>query len=140
MTTAAQDTAGPVVVRPVRTRRDLSTFIRVAHLVYRDDPVWVPPLHVERRMHLSAKHNPYFDHARWQAWVAYRGRLPVGRISAQIDDLDRSHHGRNRGHFGMIEALDDAEVFSALFEASEKWLSTQGAERILGPFNLSINQ
>lgn len=91
-------------------------------------------------MHLSERHNPYFEHARWKAWVAYRGRRPVGRISAQIDDLDRSYHGPDRGHFGLLEAVDDPEVFSALFRAAERWLGAEGARRVLGPFNLSINQ
>ncbi|GMR12935.1 MAG: protein YghO [Gemmatimonadota bacterium] len=129
-----------VVVRPVLTRRDLSAFINVPHHVYQDDPAWIPPLRLERRLHLSPRHNAYFQHAYWRGWVASRDRQPVGRISAQIDELERQHHGADRGQFGFLDATDDRSVFAALFNAAEEWLLAEGAHRIRGPFNFSINQ
>ena len=63
----------------------LDTFIRVPFRIFESEPAWIPPLLLERRLHLSPKGNPYFQHARWQAWVAWRGSEAVGRISAQID-------------------------------------------------------
>lgn len=129
-----------VLVRPVRTRRDLSAFVKVPHRVYVDDSAWIPPLHLERRLHLSPRHNPYFQHAHWQGWVAYRDGRPVGRISAQIDELVRQYHGADRGQFGFLDAIDDSGVFSALFRTAEEWLAAAGARRIRGPFSFSINQ
>lgn len=129
-----------VVVRPVRTRRDLAAFIKVPHSVYADDSAWIPPLYLERRLHLSPRHNAYFQHAHWQGWVAYQDDQPVGRISAQIDELERQYHGADRGQFGFLDATDDPAVFSALFGAAEEWLAAEGAARIRGPFNFSINQ
>ncbi len=129
-----------VIVRPVRTRRDLSAFVKVPHRVYVDDSAWIPPLHLERRLHLSPRHNAYFQHARWQGWVAYRDGRPVGRISAQIDELVRQHHGADHGQFGFLDAIDDPAVFSSLFRTAEEWLAAAGARRIRGPFSFSINQ
>jgi hypothetical protein len=40
----------------------------------------------------------------------------------------------------MIEAEDNAETFAALFKTAEAWLHSHGMRRILGPYNLSINQ
>jgi len=51
-----------------------------------------------------------------------------------------ARHQDNTGHFGMLEAEDDPEVFQALFSAAEDWLRGQGLTRVLGPFNLSINE
>lgn len=129
-----------VNVSPVRTRRDLSAFIEVPHRVYVDDPAWIPPLHLERRLHVSPRQNAYFQHAHWQGWVAYLDGRPVGRISAQIDELVRRHHGADRGQFGFLDAIDDPAVFSALFRTAEDWLVAEGARRIRGPFSFSINQ
>lgn len=129
-----------VTVRAVHTRRDLSTFIKVPHHVFHGDAAWIPPLHLERRMHLSPRHNAYFQHARWQGWVAYKHGRPVGRISAQIDELEREHHGVDRGQFGFLDAIDDPAVFAVLLEEAESWLMREGARRVRGPFNLSINQ
>ena len=126
-------------IRKVSGRKELNTFIRVPWKIYKDDPNWVPPLLAERRDALSPKH-PYFRHALWQAWVAYRNGEPVGRISAQIDHLHSKQHDTKTGFFGLIEAPDDDEVFSALFQAAEGWLRGQGIKELVGPFNLGINQ
>ncbi len=64
----------------------------------------------------------------------------VGRITAQIDTLHRERYGEDTGHFGMIDAIDDPQVFAALFGAAEAWLKSQGASKISGPFSLNINQ
>ncbi|HAW2269907.1 TPA: LptF/LptG family permease [Escherichia coli] len=48
--------------------------------------------------------------------------------------------GKDTGHFGMIDAIDDPQVFAALFGAAEAWLKSQGASKISGPFSLNINQ
>ncbi len=40
----------------------------------------------------------------------------------------------------MIDAIDDFDVFAALFAAAEAWLESQGARNITGPFSLNINQ
>jgi len=118
----------------------LDDFIAVPSGIFRSDPAWIQPLTLERRLHLSARSNPYFQHARWQAWTAWREGEPVGRISAQIDDLHLERYRDASGFFGMLDAEDSQETFGALLETAERWLSEQGMRRIRGPFNLSINQ
>lgn len=125
-------------VAPVEGKRDLAHFLRLPHEVYRGDATWIAPLILERREHLSSK-NPYFQHAEWRAWLAWRGARPVGRITAQIDRLHLEHHGDATGFFGMLEAEDHPETFRALLDTAEQWLRTQGLSRIRGPFNFSIN-
>jgi len=132
------DTAA-IEVREVVNASDLKTFISVPWSIYQDDPFWVPPLKFERKEAFSPK-NPFFLHARWKAWVAWRGDTPVGRISAQIDDLYRERHDPNTGFFGLIEAQEDPAIFTALFDTAESWLKEQGMKTALGPFNLGINQ
>jgi hypothetical protein len=126
-------------VSPVNDRHELLQFIRLPWSLYSDDPAWIPPLILERKEHLSP-HNPYFEHARYQSWIAYRDGTAVGRISAQIDQLHLDQYQEKEGFFGMIEAEDNAETFTALFETAETWLRDHGMRRILGPYNLSINQ
>lgn len=138
--TAAQQADDSIIIQPVETAADLDRFIRVPWLVYRNNPEWVPPLMLERREALSETKNPYFRHARARFWLALRNGEAVGRISAQIDDLAQGRQGEKVGHFGLIEAVDDAAVFQRLFAAAEEWLRSQGMKTVLGPFNLSINE
>ena len=132
-------TQGLAVV-PVSTAGELDRFIRVANAVNAGDPHYVAPLAMERREALSPKTNPFFAHAEVQLWLAVRDGRDVGRISAQIDELSPPDGGPRAGHFGLIAAQDDAEVFAALFAAAESWLRARGCARAQGPFNLSINE
>ena len=128
-----------IEIREVIGKKALKTFIKVPWSIYKDDPNWIPPLLSERKEAFSSKH-PYFKHAVWRAWIAYQDGKPVGRISAQIDDLHQQRYNNKTGFFGLIEAPDDDEVFSALFETAENWLRGKGMRRVAGPYNLSINQ
>jgi len=126
-------------IEPVNNQIGLKQFVQFPAQVYRTDPAWVPPLHLERFHFFSAK-NPYFEHARWQGWVAFQGTVPVGRISAQIDELHLARYEARTGFFGSLEAEDSADVFQALFQTAEAWLQAEGMTTVQGPFNLSINQ
>lgn len=137
---ALADNARTLRIDAVRGKADLDDFIEVANAVLQSDPVWIAPLHLERRMALSAKTNPYFEHATWQAWVARRNGVPVGRISAQVDQLHIERYADATGFFGMLDAEDDQETFAALLETAEQWLREQGMRRVRGPFSLSINE
>jgi len=123
----------------VEGKSALNDFIRLPWSLYKGDPMWVPPLVLERRLHLSPK-NPYFEHAKFCSWIAYRNGIPVGRISAQIDRLHIDRYQDATGFFGMLEAEDDSLTFRTLLGTAGNWLRNQGMQRICGPFNLSINQ
>lgn len=121
---------------PVDTPALFKRFIALPAALHRHDPLYVPPLLLEREESLSPKKNPYFRHAEVQFWLAVDKGRDIGRISAQIDRLAAA----GTGHFGLVEGIDDAEVFSALFATAEAWLRQRGCTRVVGPFNLSINE
>ena len=128
-----------VRIVPVSDSRDMRRFIRLPSSVYADDPTWVPHLLLERREQFSPR-NPYFAHARCCLWLAYRGARPVGRISAQIDELHQDRYRDATGFFGFLEAENEPGTFHELLSTAELWLRDQGIVRIRGPFNFSINQ
>jgi len=132
--------SAPLRISAVENAAAMGEFIAVPGGIFGSDPAWIQPLILERRLHLSARGNPYFQHARWQAWTAWRGGEPVGRISAQIDSLHLERYGDATGFFGMLDAEDNVETFGGLIETAERWLHAQGIRRVRGPFNLSINQ
>lgn len=132
-------TSAPLRIVPLAGKADLDRFIKLPGSILGTDPNWISPLHLERRLHLGAKTNPWFEHARWQGWIAYRGERPVGRISAQIDSLHLERHDDATGFFGMLDAEDSQETFAALIGAAEQWLRDEGIRRVRGPLSLSIN-
>jgi GNAT superfamily N-acetyltransferase len=130
---------GGVQIVPVRSKADLDRFIRLAMRLGAAEPNYIPPLIFERQEALTAKGNPFFEHADVQFWLAVRDGRDVGRISAQIDHLNPQTKD-GAGHFGMIAAEDDPEVFAALFGAAEAWLKARGCRTAIGPVNLSTNE
>src|SRR5665213_272167 len=128
-----------ITIRPVLNKKDQITFLKVPFPIYANDPNWVAPLFLERFEHLSEKKNPYFQHAAAQLFIAEKDGKPVGRITAQVCQLHQERYKDATGQFGFLEAVDDPEVFAALFKAAEDWLRAKGMKRALGPFSFSIN-
>src|SRR5262245_44474622 len=97
---AAREERSPaaVEVRPVHSRRDLRAFVDFPYALYAGDPAWVAPLKLEQHHQFSPK-SAFFQHARVQLWTAYRDGTPVGRISAQVDDLRLQRYADATGHF-----------------------------------------
>ena len=129
--------SSPLEVISVGTPAELDRFILLPARLFAADPNFVPQLVMERRDALSPKKNPYFAHAEAQFFIARKDGRDVGRISAQIDRMVKDPAV---GHFGMLAAENDPAVFDALFAAAEAWLKARGKTRVMGPFNLSINE
>ena len=102
-----------VEIRPVKTRRDLSTFIKLPWRLYREEPNWVPPLLMDLKKRLDPK-NPFFKHAEAQYFLAWRGGRAVGRICAHVDRNFNSFQDNEWGLFGWFECADDPEAARAL--------------------------
>lgn len=127
-----------LTVVPVESKAQWRAFHRLPFKIYRDDPNWVPPLLLEREFHFKPDHNAYFKHAKGAFFLALKNGEPVGRITAQIDELHLAEHNDATGHFGYLEAIDDQAVFDALLAAAENWLKGEGMARVVGPVSFAM--
>jgi GNAT superfamily N-acetyltransferase len=129
----------PITIRPVTTKADRKAFVELAYRLNAKDPNWIPPLKDEVMGLITPGKNPWFEHGEAQFFLAWRdGRSePVGRISAQIDQLVLEHMGAGIGQWGFLEAEDEAAAH-ALLAAAEAWLRDKGMTRSMGPFSLGI--
>ncbi|ART94119.1 hypothetical protein FBY50_1720 [Zymomonas mobilis] len=131
-------------IYPIGTKqnRDLNRFIEVAYKLNKDNPNWIAPLRSELREQLNSQKNPWFEHATAEYFLAERDGEPVGRISAQIDQLVQESPpeqggGKDVGMWGMFEAADE-EVAYALLKTVEEWHEKRGNKKLIGPISLSI--
>ena len=126
-------------VRPVASKRDLTTFIKLPWRLYRNEPNWVPPLISERRQFLDRRKNPWFEHGEAEYFLAWRDGRAVGRITAQVDRILNEFQDNEWGLFGFFECEDDPEAAAALLRAAERWLRARGRDRMVGPMDFTMN-
>jgi len=126
-------------LRRVEGGEELRRFLRMPWEVYRGDPCWVPPLLWERRRFLSPRHNPFFEHAEVELWLAEEDGRPVGRIAAVLDHHWLEYRGEAMGGFGLFECLERLDVARALLGRVADWCRARDLEVLRGPFSLSTN-
>ena len=126
-------------VRPVASKRELDTFIKLPWRLYRNEPNWVPPLLFDRKRFLDRSRNPFFKHAEVEFFLAWRGDQPVGRITAQIDRNFNEFQHHEWGMFGFFECENDPEAAAALLSAAADWLAARGRDRMVGPMDFTTN-
>ena len=129
----------PVEVRPVRTRREVTAFVRLPWRIHPPGSPWVPPLVSEQRRTLDRRRNPFFAHAEAEYLLAWRGGEPVGRVSAHVDRRLDAWRGTRWGLWGFFECRDDVEAAHALLTAAETWLRERGCDRMVGPMDFSVH-
>jgi GNAT superfamily N-acetyltransferase len=128
-----------VEIRPALTRLERRRFLEFPWQIYANDPMWIPPLLLERRSFIDPRRHPFYQHGAAVPLVAYRGGQPVGRILASDDPLYNAHHTDNAGCFGMFESVDEPAVAAALLDAAGEWLASRGRSRMMGPIDYSMN-
>jgi GNAT superfamily N-acetyltransferase len=126
-------------VQKVESPEELEKFIHFPWTVYKDDAYWVPPLISERKEFLSTEHNPFFEHAKAEYFLAKRGEQLVGTIAAISNQNYNAFQSTNVGFFGFFEVLEDPEAAQALLETAERWVKAAGHEAIIGPAQFSSN-
>ena len=128
-----------VEIRPVTSKRELSTFIKLPWRLYRNEPNWVAPLLMDLKKRLDQRKNPFFKHAEAQYFLAWRDGRAVGRVSAHVDRNFNEFQKNEWGLFGWFECEDDPEAARALLDAAEAWLRERGRDRMVGPMDFTTN-
>jgi len=129
-----------IEVRPVRTKAEKRIFLTLSKQLHRNEENWIFPLDFDAVNRIDKEKNPFFEFGEAEFFVAYQEGNPVGRISAQVNQRHLECHDNATGHFGYIDACDSPDVFKALLTAAEQWLVKRGMRKIVGPFDLSINE
>lgn len=122
-------------VRPAADSKDLAAFIELPYRLYRDDPLWVPPLRDEQRGQFDPRRNPLLDHCERQLFLLEDGGKVIGRIAAFIDTLAVDFWRERIGLFGYYEAPPDPEAGRLLLGAARAWLQVRDCSVLRGPWS-----
>lgn len=130
---------GNLIVKPVESRRERQQFVDLAWRLYRQDPLWIPPLRQNLEELVGFRRHPFYKHAQGQPFLAIRNGEAVGRVVALVNDYHIERFNERRGFFGFFEAENDLEVSRGLFDAARRWLEERDIRSIRGPINPSLN-
>lgn len=116
--------------------KDLRTFATFPWKIYRNDPLWVPPILSDRLKALDPKTGPFFKHGYAEFYIARKNGRPVGTICTAIDEKANETVNKKECVFGFFECVDDSEVAKALLDHAAAWAKSRGLNSLYGPFNL----
>lgn len=122
-------------IRPVETKRDLNAFVDLPYRLYKDDPVWVPPLRDEQHGQLDPKRNPLLEHCERQLFLLEEDGKIIGRVAAFMDTLALDFWKQPIGLFGHFECIQNPAAAHMLLEAARDWLKERGMQVMRGPWS-----
>lgn len=126
-----------VIVKEVKTARELRDFIYLPEKIHRNEPTWLPPIYMDERLLFNKEKNKSYKYADVILLIAYRGSKPAGRIMALVNIRYNEIHKENHGRFCFMECYDDKEVFHALISTAEEWARIKGMSKMVGPLGFS---
>ncbi len=127
-------------IYPVQNRGDLRQFIGLPYRLYRDDPVWVPPLRSEQWAQFDPKKNPMLNHCDTQLFLLKEGKIVVGRCAAFVDHLAVGYWDAPIGLFGSFECIEDEQAAHLLLDAAKEWLRAHGMDAMRGPWSFASQE
>ena len=130
----------PVTVRKVENKQDFRAFFEFPWVLYKDDPLWVPPLLSMRRELLDQKKNPSWEYMEGDYFGAWRGDELVGTIAAYINHRHNEFHDERVGWFGAFDVRDDVEAAVALLNTASEWVKAKGYPIIRGPQTFTTHE
>lgn len=129
----------PVKILPVTDKKTMMQFIKLPFRLYRDDPLWIPPLISQEKSQFDSGVNPAFDYCDTEFFIAVRDGRPVGRVAAIINRRYLEKTGRACGRFGWFDCEDNRDTAFCLLEAAEDWMRERGMSEISGPMGFTDN-
>jgi hypothetical protein len=126
-----------IQIKEVKTKKDLSDFIKFPDTLYKGNKYRVPPLHSFEKETLNAEKNPAFDFCEATYWLAYRDGKIVGRVAGIINHKFAEAWGENYARFGWIDFIDDYEVSGLLLKTVEDWAKAKGTTGVHGPLGFT---
>lgn len=134
--TASDESLRAIEVQSIRTRRERREFLTFPWKIYRDDPLWVPPLLPERARIIDPQKGPFFKRGEAEFFIARMDGQAVGTICAAEDPPTNAGRGTRECLFGFFECIDDPAVAHAMLDRVKAWAQARQLNALWGPFNL----
>lgn len=113
-------------------------FLRLPHRLYKDHPLWVPPLCIDARTRLDPEEHPFYDHSEAEFFLARRSGEVVGRLALLENRPYNEYHDVRQAQFYLFDCEHDFAIAEALFERAFDWCRERDLDQIVGPKGFSV--
>lgn len=120
-----------------RVDKNDRSFLKVANIIYRNDPNWIQPLDKDILEVFDEKKNKAFRFGKLQRWILKdeQGDL-IGRIAAFINSKYKNKGDDVPiGGIGFFECINKQDAADLLLDNAKNWLIQNGMEAMDGPIN-----
>ena len=124
-----------ITLKKVENYIDRRRFATFPWQMYKDDPLWVPPLIPERMKQLNPQKGTFYNHGEADFFLAFTDGKLSGTIMAAVDHSSNQSRKLKDGMFGFFECVDDQKVADSLFDTARAWAIKRNLNRLIGPFH-----
>lgn len=117
----------------LQSSRDVRRFLDLPFRLYRNHPLWVPPIRVDAATQLNPRKHPYYEHSEAEFFLATRDGEDAGRIALLENKPYNRYHHKRQAQFYLFECIEDLEVARALVEVAAERARERGLTQLVGP-------
>lgn len=110
-------------------------FVNLPKSLYSGDPLWVPPIWGQEKKAYTPAKNPILAKSEYTLLVLRDAGRCIGRTAVYIDPAYNEYFKTKTGLFGSFECAPEPGAAEELLSSMERWISSKGMERILGPLH-----
>lgn len=127
-------------IEEVAGRAAFRRFLELPFRLHAAHPHWRAPLPASERRRLTPRMNPFFGRGDAAYFLARRGSVDVGRVTAHV------RHPGDQGWFGFFEVDVEGEadggsaVATALLERAGRWLAERECTTATGPVSFTEDE
>jgi GNAT superfamily N-acetyltransferase len=128
-----------ITVRRVESKADKQAYFEFPWKLYKDSPLWVPPLKSIRKQEMDQNHAAAWEYMEGDFYLAERDGETVGIITAYVSHRHNETWDENIAWFGDFHFIDDVDVCRALLETAENWAKERGYDGLRGPATYTLH-
>lgn len=122
-----------IIIKEVKTKKDLKEFIKFADDLYKDNENYVPQLHSDITGTFDRTKNGAYEYCDSLLIIAYKENKVVGRLVGIINYNYNEKVNEKHLRFTHFDVIDDIEVSKAMFDYIGKWGKEKGMDKFTGP-------
>lgn len=120
----------------IRNKKEVNAFIRFPFNLYKDHPLWVPPLLNGVRSSLDSDSHPSYRHSEAAFFTAQSEGQMLARVGVVQNHRHNEYTKTNKAFFCFFEATQDQQAVNGVFERAGDWAKARGLDMLIGPRGL----